>query len=118
MALQFSSANRQGLWRPAAESTRAYVDLALERVRRRESALRFAWLLYGLELAFLVAWYPATWFLWPLETWPLIENTPRILAMLVLITLGLAGWSISVHQRNRAERREFERLQQELAAST
>jgi hypothetical protein len=35
--------------------------------------LRFAWLLYVRAVAFLMAWHPATWFLWPLETLDLIE---------------------------------------------
>lgn len=117
MALQFSSTNRRGLWQPASESTRAYIDLALERLRRRERALRFAWLLYVLEVVFLVAWYPATWFFWPLETWDLIEKTPRMLFLLALVTLGLVGWSTAVARRNRADRREFERLRRDLGAA-
>lgn len=35
MALQFSISNRGGLWTPAGETTRDYLDLALERIRRR-----------------------------------------------------------------------------------
>ena len=114
MAVQFSSANRRGLWRPGGESTRDYVELALERVRRREASVRFAWLLYALQVAFLVAWYPATWFLWPLELWSLVERTPSMLAMLGAFTLCLAAWSTFATRRNRAERREFEQLRREL----
>jgi hypothetical protein len=33
MALQFSTGNRRGLWAPVGETTRDYLDLALERIR-------------------------------------------------------------------------------------
>lgn len=113
MALQFTSDNRRGTWIPSAESTRAYLDLALERLSRRERSLRFAWLLYGLQVAFLVAWYPATWFLWPEQAWPLIERTPVLLAWLALTTLALVGWSVHVRARTNSERGDLERLREE-----
>ena len=47
MTVSFSTNNRRGLWHPAGESTLAYLDLALERVRHREAAVRFAWLPCG-----------------------------------------------------------------------
>ena len=115
VALQFSAHNRRGLWQPAGESTRDYLDLALERVRRREASVRFAWLLYALQVAFLIAWYPATWYLWPLEVWSLIEDTPFMLGMLAVFTACLAAWSTVVSRRNRSERRELERLRHEVA---
>jgi hypothetical protein len=114
MALQFSTWNRRGLWRPAAESTRDYLDLALERVWRRERAVRFAWLLFGLEFVFLLAWYPLTWFLWPEQSWTLLERTPRMAAALGLVTLALIGWSIRSMQLAREERCELERLRSDL----
>jgi hypothetical protein len=117
MALQFTSTNRRGLWAPSGDSTLAYVDLALERLRRRERAVRFAWLLFGLQLAFLLAWYPATWFLWPQEAWPLLERTPAMLGWLALVALALAGWTASTHSRNASARAEFERLRAELTAA-
>lgn len=116
MALQFTSENRRGMWLPSAESTRAYLDLALERLRRRERSLRFAWLLYGLQVAFLVAWYPATWFLWPEQVWPLIEHMPVQVGWLALMTLALVGWTVHVRSRTRSERRELEALGREFGA--
>jgi hypothetical protein len=118
MALQFASTNRGGLWAPSAESTLAYVDLALERLRRRGQAVRFGWLLFGLQVAFLLAWYPATWFLWPHETWALIERTPVLLGWLALVALALTGWTVSTRSRSAAARTELERLRAELTAAT
>lgn len=114
IAVQFSAANRRGLWQPARESTRDYLELALERVCRREAAVRFAWLLYALQVVFLLAWYPATWYLWPLETWPLIEATPGKLVLLGAFTACLAAWTTITRRRNRGERRDLERLKREL----
>jgi hypothetical protein len=116
MALQFTSTNRQGLWMPATESVVAYLDLALERLQRRQKSLRFAWLLLGLQVLFLIAWYPATWFLWPQETWPLIEHTPALLGWLVLVIMALAGWTAVARSRIAAERADLVRIRAELVA--
>jgi hypothetical protein len=113
-ALQFSSSNRRGLWEPAGHSTRDYLALARERLLRRRLALRFAWLLYALEVLFLLAWYPASWFFWPEEFWPLIERTPQVIGALALVTLAIVGWSVHVSQRIRIEGAGLARLQQEL----
>jgi hypothetical protein len=85
---------------------------ALKRVHRRAASVRFAWLPY-LQVAFLFAWYSATWFLWPLELWSLVEPTPFMLAMLGVFTLYLAARSTVATRRNRAQRREFEQLRRE-----
>ena len=116
MALQFTSDNRRGMWAPSAESMRAYLDLALERLSRRERSLRFAWLLYGLQVVFLAAWYPATWFLWPEQTWSLIGRTPVLLGWLALVAMALIGWSVHVRSRTNSERSELVRLREELRA--
>jgi hypothetical protein len=117
MALQFTSENRRGLWVPSAESTRDYVMLALARLDRRERALRFTWILYGLQCVFLLAWLPATWFLWPEQAWALIERLPLMIGLLALITTGLVAWTISARTAIRNERVEYHRLRDELAAS-
>jgi len=69
VALGFSLWNRRGIWAPATESTLTFVELSLERQRRKLEALRFCpWLLAG-ELAFLLPW--SVWALLskPAETW-------------------------------------------------
>jgi hypothetical protein len=118
MALQFSASNRRGLWTPAGETTRDYLELALERIRRRERSLAFAWMLLVVQLALLVAWYPATWFLWPERTWDLIERTPWLVAWVVLVVAAMTGWSVYVRSRCRGERRELERLRSDLESGS
>ena len=69
VALAFSLWNRRGIWAPATESTLTFVELSLERQRRKLEALRFCpWFLAG-ELAFLVPW--SVWALLskPAEPW-------------------------------------------------
>lgn len=69
VALGFSLWNRRGIWAPATESTLTFVELSLERQRRKLEALRFCpWFLAG-ELAFLVPW--SVWALLskPAEPW-------------------------------------------------
>ena len=114
MALQYASDARRKLWRPAAETTAAYLELALERLRRREAAVRYAWLLFALETAFIVAWYPLSWFFWPGKFWPLVERTPWVVGALGAFAAALAWWSRSVLRRSRAERASLENAAREL----
>ena len=58
ITLQLTSDYRCGTSIPSAESTRACLDPALERLSRRERSLRCAWLLYGLQVAFLLEGTP------------------------------------------------------------
>ncbi|MFO1407279.1 MAG: hypothetical protein U1F08_07080 [Steroidobacteraceae bacterium] len=117
MALQYASNARRNLWRPAGESTAAYLALALERLRRREAAVRYAWLLFSLETAFIVAWYPLSWFFWPGKFWPLVERTPWMFGALCLFAAVLAGWSMSTWKHIRLERASFGQAAHELKAS-
>lgn len=69
VALGFSLWNRRGTWAPATESTLTFVELSLERQRRKLEALRFGPWFLALELAFLVPW--SVWALLskPVEPW-------------------------------------------------
>jgi hypothetical protein len=51
MALHFSATGGACGNRPLSRRAPIF-DLALERIRRREAAVRFAWLLYALQVAF------------------------------------------------------------------
>jgi hypothetical protein len=113
MALHFSATGGACGNRPLSRRAPIF-DLALERIRRREAAVRFAWLLYELQVAFLIAWYPATWCLWSLEVWTLVEDTPLMLVMLAFFTVCLALWLAIMGRRNSSERCELERLRHEL----
>jgi hypothetical protein len=56
VALAFTFWNRRGAWWPAAESTRAFVDLSLDRCHRKLRTLRFCPWLLAAELAFVFPW--------------------------------------------------------------
>jgi hypothetical protein len=71
-------------------------------------------LLVGLQVLFLIAWYPATWFLWPQETWPLIERTPALLGWLAPVIMALAGWTDVTRSRIAVARAELARIRAEL----
>jgi apolipoprotein N-acyltransferase len=55
-ALALALWNRRGLWKPAAETTAAYLALARNRARRRQEALRAAWGLLAAETALFIPW--------------------------------------------------------------
>lgn len=101
-----------------AETTRDYLDLALalERIRRRERSLAFAWMLLGVQVAILMAWYPTIWFLWPERTWDLIESTPSLVAWVVFVLGAMTGWSAYVCSRGAREPRDLEQLRTDLVA--
>jgi hypothetical protein len=52
----FGITNRRGTWRPMAETTRAYLTLALERARRQRQAARFVLVLLAVETTLIVGW--------------------------------------------------------------
>jgi hypothetical protein len=56
IAWAFSQANRRGLWRPAAATTAAYLDLVILRARRRLQAVSFTSISYIVFLSFNLGW--------------------------------------------------------------
>lgn len=58
-SLAFSFWNRRGTWWPAAESTSTFIDLSLERSRRKLRTLRLLPWVLAAENAFLLPW--GTW---------------------------------------------------------
>lgn len=69
VALAFSFWNRRGIWAPATESTLTFVELSLERQRRKLEALRFGPWFLALELAFLIPWSVWALLTRPWEPW-------------------------------------------------
>ncbi|SHF20995.1 hypothetical protein SAMN04487965_1636 [Microbulbifer donghaiensis] len=109
-AVGFSTANRRGLWCPPEESAQAYIELALLRIERHRQAIRFAWLLYAVELAIFAGWEL-------LARFDVIEASfsfvsVRALATILGVTAVLGGWSLFVWLRCKRERRVFSELQQ------
>lgn len=69
VALVFSLWSRRGIWAPATESTLTFVELSLERQRRKLVALRFCLWFLALELAFLIPWSVWALLAKPSEPW-------------------------------------------------
>lgn len=114
-ALSFSLTNRRDLYCPPEESTRAYIDLALLRIARKRSAVRFAWLLYAIELAIFLSWELLALWGW-LEPILTPASTPTLLAI-ATVTLVLAGWSLFVWLRSARDLRLFTELQKQSSDS-
>lgn len=55
-ALAFALWNRRGLWAPSAETSAAFLDLALRRCRRRRRGLAAGWALLAAEVALFAPW--------------------------------------------------------------
>ena len=94
--------------RSLAAATESFVDLARRRCRRQLRAVRVAWLLAALELAFLVPWWidgyrvhglgagsALTWFAWWVPA---------------AAILGLLAGTLGVRRRVRAELDQLDRL--------
>lgn len=91
VAFAFTFWNRRGVWWPAAESTRTFVEFSAERCRRKLRALRFCPWLLAAELIFLVPW--AVWALLsraaPLQDWLAAFGW---MALSVVIVLWGGAW--------------------------
>lgn len=111
LALAFSLWNRRGIWAPASESTLTFVELSLERQRRKLVALRFGPWLLAVELAFLVPW--SVWALLsrPAEPWRWLFAFGWMIGMSAL----LLAWSAWYRRRTLRETAEWEELRRALA---
>ncbi|MFL6291366.1 MAG: hypothetical protein ACJ759_10765 [Thermoanaerobaculia bacterium] len=111
LALAFSLWNRRGIWAPASESTLTFVELSLERQRRKLVALRFGPWLLAVELAFLVPW--SVWALLsrPAEPWRWLFAFGWMIGMSALL-LASSAW---YRRRTLRETAEWEELRRALA---
>lgn len=112
VALGFSLWNRRGTWAPASESTLTFVELSLERQRRKLIALRFGLRLLAVELAFLIPW----------SVWTLLsrhaEPSRWLFAFGWMIGMSalLLAWSAWYKKRTLREAAEWEELWRVLGA--
>jgi len=109
-ALAFSLWNRRGTWAPASESTLTFVELSLERQRRKLVTLRFCPWLLAAELAFLIPW--SVWALLsrPAEPWRWLFAFGWMIGMSAL----LLAWSAWYKRRTLRETAEWEELRRVL----
>ncbi|WKD49588.1 hypothetical protein [Microbulbifer spongiae] len=115
LAMGFSLVNRRGLWAPLEESARAYVDLALLRLRRKRREVHFCWLFLLIQTVIILGWHLAS--LYGESPAPLIHDPHK--AMLIL--LGLMGfmviYSLYIYRRTAREKAALERLQDKYSNS-
>lgn len=112
VALGFSFWNRRGTWWPAAESTRTFIDLSIERSRRKLLTLRYCPGFLAAEVAFLAAW----------GGWVLLDRPQPVAparwigyyGFLALFTAAVFGWVIWYRKRTLRELAEFEELRRSL----
>jgi hypothetical protein len=111
VALAFTFWNRRGAWWPAAESTRAFVDLSLERCRRKLRTLRFCPWLLAAELAFVIPWAA-----WAIQTRPELGAKDGVLVFgwTALASAGLLVWWAWYRKKTLRERAEWEELRRSL----
>jgi hypothetical protein len=97
-----------------ADAAESFVELARRRCRRQLRAVRFAWLLAALELAFLVPWWIGGFRVHGLRPeWPLTWLAWWIPAAAIL---GLFAGTLYVRRRVRAELAQLDRLAAALRA--
>jgi hypothetical protein len=99
---------RRGTWRPSAETTSAFLDLSILRCRRRLAALRAGWFLLAMEEAILIPWLCV-----------LLNGKPagdyiRAFGFLVLMTVLVVAFSLTVQRRTRRELEEMEAVRRSL----
>jgi hypothetical protein len=113
LAFAFTVWNRWGIWRPATESTSAYLDLSIARCGRRQRGLKAGWTLLAAEVFLFVPWIWHRLHLDPASP-PQPGDFVRTYGFLaticsfVGIALGLLG------RRTRRETRSLEELREAL----
>ncbi|SDK54554.1 hypothetical protein [Microbulbifer yueqingensis] len=107
-ALNFSISNRRGLQQPQGETVQAYTELALLRLKRRRRGVRFAWLLYFVEVSLFILWELAERFA-GLDTGFNLFSPSALLTALV-VTVIMVAWSLVVWRQTDREKRVIEAL--------
>lgn len=95
-ALAFGVWNRRGVWRPSAQTTAAFLDLAIVRCRRRLRSVRFGYGLLATEVVLFVPWLGfhlatdppgASWLTGPLGAYGFLAAVAGV-ALAALLVLG------------------------------
>ena len=108
IASWFVKRNSRGIWTPAAETTAAYLELSIERCRRKERDYRFGRVLAVLITAFvLFGSYGGLNARGALKT----MSSHWIVAATFLYTIGVVGFALFVqHRKRRQTQAELEYL--------
>lgn len=112
VAFYYSFRNRRGTWWPAAESTTTFVDLSIERCRRKLRTVRFIPKLLAGGVSFLAVW----------GTWELLSRSKPVsaatwiefFAFLVLYPAVYLVWGAWYKRKTLREMAEWEALRRSL----
>jgi hypothetical protein len=109
VALAFTIRNRRGIWAASAETTRAYLELSLERCRRKVRTARFGMQLLTVEIVFLLLWGT-----WEIAAHPerLSERPGSLFLRYGLIALFAAGTIAWATLYRRSAVREMDRVEE------
>ena len=113
-ALAFALWNRRGLWAPSAETSAAFLDLALARCRRRRRGLTAGWALLAAEVALFIPWIHHRLHLGASPTAAEVLTAYGFLATMAGTTAVILVW---LGRRTRRELRELEGLARGLGAA-
>lgn len=114
-AVTYSLWSSRGTWRPAAETTTAFLDLSILRCRRRLNALRAGWWLLAVELAIMIPWLHLLLRSGGANA-PLTPGYAAAFGFLILVASLAVAFLIVAKRKARRELREIEELQRDLRA--
>lgn len=112
VAFYYSFRNRRGTWWPAAESTTTFVDLSIERCRRKLRTVRFLPKLLAGGVSFLAVW--VTWALLSRPEPPSVAKWIEVLGFLVLYPAVYLAWGAWYKRKTLREMAEWEELRRSL----
>jgi hypothetical protein len=112
VAFYYSFRNRRGTWWPAAESTATFVDLSIERCRRKLRTVRFLPKLLGGGVTFLAVW--GTWAFLSRPEPPSVAKWIEFFGFLVLYPAVYLAWGAWYKRRTLREMAELEELRRSL----
>jgi len=112
VAFYYTVKNRRGTWWPAAESTTTFVDLSIERCRRKLRTVRFIPKLLAGGVSFLAVY--GTWALLSRPVPPPTSKWIEFVAFLVLYPAVYLAWGAWYKRKTLREMAEWEELRRSL----
>ncbi len=112
VAFYYTVKNRRGTWWPAAESTTTFVDLSIERCRRKLRTVRFLPKLLGGGVSFLAVW--GTWALLSRPEAPSAAKWIEFFGFLILYPAVYLAWGVWYKRKTLRELAEWEELRRSL----
>lgn len=111
-AFYFTFRNRRGTWWPAAESTATFIDLSVERCRRKLRTLRFCRGFLAVEVAFMSLW--GTWAFLSRPVPPPLTKWLEFFGFLALFSATFLAWGTWYKRKTLRELAEWEELRRSL----